>query len=261
MKKLPALLEIKPNHFLSHSEAIIYRAELTNLQRNTRGLPACVNRFLDVNPEQIQISLNLLNRFLGGTPRIKKVPLENEGMSIGEQIGFCSGCLTITTGACSFCTDPEPKEGTSAYYKKRMPELPFEVETALRHERLLTKLKRRLAQDRQSIIERGVIEPTGSLLPEDLLREHFLEYKNIACKRSISLPEERGELWLDSSQELTDFDVTMIIPPEWQASEELMEVCHQITRLHELPFLLGPLPGNNDLATIGIDIFNTFNHW
>lgn len=263
MKKLPPMLEIRPNHLLSHSEAIIYRADLINLERHTRGLPAFFNRFLEVNSTEIKVELNLLNRFLGNTQRIKtkKVPLENGEWNIKEKVGFCSACFGLATGICTSCTEPEPKEGTRAYYEAKMPKVQFKVETELRNKRLLAKLQRRLAQDRQSIMERGVLESTSSLLPDDLLREHFLEYKNIMCKRTISLPEDRGELWVETSQELTDFDISMVIPQNWQSSEEVMQVCHQIVKLHELPFLLGPLPGHTNLAAIGVDLFNTFNHW
>ena len=265
MKKLPApaRLEIRPNQYLSHSQAIMYRVELNNIRNNTRGLPACVTRFLNVNPEEVEFNLNLLNRFLGNTQRVrhKKLPLEpeNQAQSIIEKVGFCSACLGITLGLCTICNDSKPKTGTKAYYKKKMPEVQFNAQNEICTKALLGKLQRRLREDRKAILERGAIHPTGSLLPDDVLRENFLEYKNIACQRTVSLPEQRGEIWLDDCQKLTDFDISLIIPESWQASEEIMHVCHEITRLHELPFLLGPLPGSNGLASIGIDLFNMIN--
>ena len=212
MKKLPARLEIQPNQYLSHSQAIMYRVELTNIHNNTRGLPACVTKFLNVNPEEVDFNLDLVNRFLGGTQRVrhKKVPLEseNKAQSIIEKVGFCSACLRITLGVCTICNDSKPKKGTKPYYKKKMPEVQFNVQNELCTKGLLGKLQRRLREDRKAIIERGAINPTGSLLPEDVLRENFLEYKNIACQRTVSLPEQRGEIWLDDGEKLTEFDIS-----------------------------------------------------
>ena len=190
----------------------MYRVELTNIRNNTRGLPACVTKFLNVNLEEVDFNLDLVNRFLGGTQRVrhKKVPLEseNKAQSIIEKVGFCSACLGITLGVCTICNDSKPKKGTKPYYKKKMPEVQFNVQNELCTKGLLGKLQRRLREDRKAIIERGAINPTGSLLPEDVLRENFLEYKNIACQRTVSLPEQRGEIWLDDGEKLTEFDIS-----------------------------------------------------
>ena len=184
-----------------------------------------------------------------------------ESTAFWDKIAICGSCLTIGGCICESNTYINTPLDTRSrkFQEKHEPPSSFSARDFRFGNNLITKLMRRYNSDRIVLKVKGSTPPSAdSILPHEILRDKYTSYQDVAAHRTISLPQDRSNIWPENSQLLEQFDSNLLIPKAWENDEQVMQLCKQIIELHGLPVQMGP---NGLLSDIGLRIIQNLSQY